>query len=194
MKHAVVVGEVDGERDRPKQRQRLLEIEVPLTPEQIGQGPSPEKLHDQVRNSRSSRVHAEIRDVDDVAVLQPAERSGLDPEAALELGVVSVDGTDELERKASLESDVPGLVDQAHPSLAEAPVESILPVDHSAAGQGGDQRDVVGGARVGPVVAACLATGAFLHGSSRKHRPHPLSGATPLRRPSSMLRRTGRGR
>src|SRR5207237_2812824 len=71
------------------------------------------------RQVRAAGVLADLVDADDVGVVEPGRRLGLDAEPGPRLRPGQGAVADQLERDRPPRSDLPGLVDDAHPAAAD---------------------------------------------------------------------------
>src|SRR5262245_36163908 len=87
-------------------------------PEVLGQAAAGHELKDKVRLARSL---ADIVNLDNVGMLQASERRGLCAKAGQVLRAGLEPGQDHLQRHSAIETELPGLVDDAHAPSSQLP-------------------------------------------------------------------------
>src|SRR5262245_12927612 len=90
--------------------------------EMLGQAAAGHELQDKVRPARGL---ADIEDLDDVGMLQASDHRGLCAKAVQVLGFGVTPGQDHLERHSAMETELPGLVDDAHAASSQLPQDFV---------------------------------------------------------------------
>ena len=119
--HAVGMSGMDGPRQgldqlcrRTHRLGRALEV--------LGQAAAGHELEDKVRPARGL---ADIVDLDDVGMLQASDRRGLGAKAGQVLRAGLDPGQDHLQRHGAIETELPGLVDDAHAASSQLPQDLV---------------------------------------------------------------------
>ena len=90
--------------------------------EVLGQAAAGHELEDEVRPARGL---ADVVNLDDVGMLQAGEHRGLRAKAGQVLRAGLDPGQDHLQRHGAIETELPGLVDDAHAAAAEHPQDLV---------------------------------------------------------------------
>ena len=127
--------------------------------EPVGQAPAADELHLEVGEAG---VLVDVEDLDDVGVLELGDGLGLGQEPGGGLGAGVLAGQDHLQGDGAVESDLAGLVDDAHAAAAEF-AQDLVARECRVVTQGGSRgcvairrhdkvgrRDVAGEIRRGP--------------------------------------------
>ena len=105
--------------------------ELCVVAQHVGERAAVEVLHHEVRHASALGLRvAEVGDIHDVRVTQPAAGAGLALEAGEEVGPVGQVGHDHLEGHRAIGAEVHGPEHRSHPAAAEQVLDAVLAVDH----------------------------------------------------------------
>ena len=165
MKYASAMGEIDCAGDGLENGDRRLGFQRPLEPDSLAETRALEVLHHQIREAALPRVDAEIRDVDDVGVLEPSEGFRFKAETAQKHRVVPTAGLDDLDGEVALKGEVTGPIDEAHSTFTQASIDTVLSVEDTISGKPGCQRSPIRRANPLVVIEAKRAQLTLFHGA-----------------------------
>jgi len=117
-------GHLQGDADRPRR------LEPPLLVQDLGEGPPGQVLHDHVQGAVGSL--AEVGQVDDVLVVDPADGLRFPTEALDRVGGGWQVVSQQLEREHPPEHLVPGDIDRGHPAGPEEGEDAVAVADDLA--------------------------------------------------------------
>ena len=160
------VGDLREDRQIPRERH------VDALPHEVGQRHAVEQLHHDVD---VAGVFLQLVDRDDVGVIQAGGRARFDVETLAAFFAVDHRRDHLLERDGPIEHRIVGLVDQAHPALAEGRDDLVAPADHAAI------RVCHGEADYRPVSDGALLVRINSRYPARPSRRRSCRGATPGR-------------